>query len=111
MNQEIKELIDQVTDESLRLAIQPRDVIIKLLELDPTSEEVAYLRKCANKVAHTASKNRCGIAGAIGVIGEIDPAALEKRFKQGWISEKITDLDACIERIKQARAGGRGAAA
>ena len=67
MNQEIKELIDQVTDESLRLAIQPRDVIIKLLELDPTSEEVAYLRKCANKVAHTASKSRCGIAGAIGV--------------------------------------------
>ena len=51
------------------------------------------------------------IAGAIGVIAEIDPAALEKRFKQGWISEKITDLDACIERIKQARAGGRGAAA
>ena len=51
------------------------------------------------------------IAGAIGVIAEIDPAALEKRFKQGWISEKITDLAACIERIKQARAGGRGAAA
>ena len=67
MNQEIKELIDQVTDESLRLAIQPRDVIIRLLELDPASEEVAYLRKCANKVAHVASKNRCGIAGAIGV--------------------------------------------
>lgn len=46
------------------------------------------------------------IAGAIGVIAEIDPAALEKRFKQGWISEKITDLDTCIERIKTARAGG-----
>ena len=50
-------------------------------------------------------------AGASAGIAEIDPAALEKRFKQGWISEKITDLDACIERIKQARAGGRGAAA
>lgn len=67
MDREIKDLIDRATDESMRLAIQPREVIIKLLELDPNSEEVAYLRKCASKVAHYASKNRCGIAGAIGV--------------------------------------------
>ena len=45
------------------------------------------------------------IAGAIGVIAEIDPAALEKRYKQGWISEKIDNLDDCINRIKQAREG------
>ena len=45
------------------------------------------------------------IAGAIGVIAEIDPAALEKRYKQGWISEKIDDLEKCIARIKQARQG------
>ena len=45
------------------------------------------------------------IAGAIGVIAEIDPAALEKRYKQGWISEKIDNLDDCIKRIKQAREG------
>ena len=45
------------------------------------------------------------IAGAIGVIAEIDPAALEKRYKQGWISEKIDNLDQCIARIKQARQG------
>lgn len=44
------------------------------------------------------------IAGAIGVIAEIDPAALEKRYKQGWISEKITDLEECIARMKTARA-------
>lgn len=67
MDREIKDLIDRATDESMRLAVQPREVIIKLLELDPNSEEVAYLRKCASKVAHYASKNRCGIAGAIGV--------------------------------------------
>lgn len=45
------------------------------------------------------------IAGAIGVIAEIDPAALEKRYKQGWISEKIDNLEQCIDRIKQARKG------
>ena len=67
MNEEIKEMIDHATDEALRLAVQPREVIIKMLELDPNSEEAAYLRKCANKVAHVASKNRCGISGAIGV--------------------------------------------
>ena len=45
------------------------------------------------------------IAGAVGVIAEIDPAALEKRYKQGWISEKIDNLDECIARIKRAREG------
>ena len=45
------------------------------------------------------------IAGAIGVIAEIDPAALEKRYKQGWISEKIDNLDECIARMKRAREG------
>ena len=47
------------------------------------------------------------IAGAVGVIAEIDPAALEKRYKQGWISEKITDLDTLIVRIKEARKEGK----
>ena len=45
------------------------------------------------------------VAGAIGVIAEIDPAALEKRYKQGWISEKIDNLDQCIARITHARQG------
>lgn len=67
MDQGIKELIDQATDECMRLAVQPREVILRLLELDPCSEEVAYLRECAARVAHFASKNRCGISGAIGV--------------------------------------------
>lgn len=67
MDQQIKEMIDRATDEALRIAVQPREVIIKMLELDPNSEEVMYLRQCANKIAHITSKNRCGISGAIGV--------------------------------------------
>ena len=85
-------------------AVAPVDVDVVLAVLDVDAVE-AYVGRAV------ALARRVGIAGAIGVIAEIDPAALEKRFKQGWISEKITDLDACIERIKQARAGGRGAAA
>jgi urocanate hydratase len=40
------------------------------------------------------------IAGAIGVIAEINPKVVEKRHKQGWVDEVFTDLDKLIERIK-----------
>ena len=43
------------------------------------------------------------IAGAIGVIAEINPHALEKRRAQGWISEVATDLDALLRRVDGAR--------
>jgi len=42
------------------------------------------------------------IAGAIGVIAEINPKVVEKRHKQGWVNEVYTDLDKLIERIKKA---------
>ncbi len=44
------------------------------------------------------------IAGAVGVIAEINPKALEKRYKQGWLDETYTDLDWLIERMEKARA-------
>ena len=37
MNNEVKELIDKVYDEGVRGASQAREVIIRLLELDPSS--------------------------------------------------------------------------
>jgi len=43
------------------------------------------------------------IAGAIGVIAEINPAAAIKRHEQDWVDELYEDLDALIERIQQAR--------
>lgn len=67
MDENIKALIDRATDEAMRRAVQPRETIIKMLELDPGSEEAAYLRSCAARVAHFASGNKCGISGAIGV--------------------------------------------
>lgn len=67
MNKEIKELIDRVFDEGARGASQPREVIVRLLELDSASEEVAYLKEAAARMAHLASDNRAGISGAIGV--------------------------------------------
>jgi urocanate hydratase len=44
------------------------------------------------------------IAGAIGVIAEINPRAVEKRHQQGWVDEVYFDLDELISRIELARA-------
>lgn len=43
------------------------------------------------------------IAGAVGVIAEIDPTALSKRHEQGWLQEVADDLDDALKRIEQAR--------
>lgn len=43
------------------------------------------------------------IAGAIGVLAEVNPKAVEKRHAQGWVDEVYQDLDELITRIKSAR--------
>ena len=44
------------------------------------------------------------IAGAIGVVAEINPKAAQTRYEQGWVDEIYTDLDQLIARIEKARA-------
>ena len=44
------------------------------------------------------------IAGAIGVIAEVNPVALRKRHEQGWLQEVEEDLDKVLLRIDRARA-------
>jgi urocanate hydratase len=43
------------------------------------------------------------IAGAIGVIAEVNPKATQTRHHQGWVDEVFSDLDLLINRIVQAR--------
>ncbi|MBI4453798.1 urocanate hydratase [Candidatus Woesearchaeota archaeon] len=43
------------------------------------------------------------IAGAVGVIAEINPKAIVKRHSQGWLNEIYTDLETLLSRIEQAR--------
>ncbi|MCX6243619.1 MAG: urocanate hydratase [Bacteroidetes bacterium] len=43
------------------------------------------------------------IAGAIGVIAEINPKAVLKRFEQGWVDEVHTNPDELIVRINKAK--------
>ncbi len=43
------------------------------------------------------------IAGVIGIVAEINPVVVKKRFSQGWIQEVFTDLNLLLERVTQAR--------
>ncbi|XP_006169838.1 urocanate hydratase [Tupaia chinensis] len=43
------------------------------------------------------------IVGCIGVIAEVDKAALDKRHRQGWLMEVTDSLDSCIQRLREAR--------
>ncbi|XP_066472887.1 urocanate hydratase [Tiliqua scincoides] len=43
------------------------------------------------------------IAGCVGIIAEVDEAALLKRHQQGWLMEIAKSLDHCILRLREAR--------
>jgi len=43
------------------------------------------------------------IAGAIGVIAEINPMAVQKCYDQGWVDEVYTDLNALLTRMVRAK--------
>jgi urocanate hydratase len=43
------------------------------------------------------------IAGAIGVIAEVNPKAVQTRHSQGWVDEVYTNLDELLSRIENAR--------
>lgn len=44
------------------------------------------------------------IAGCITVCAEVNPKITQVRLDQGWIDEKITDLDQLVNRVKKAKA-------
>lgn len=50
-----------------------------------------------------AQAKAAAIVGCIGVIAEVDKAALLKRHQQGWLMEVTDSLDKCIERLREAR--------
>ena len=46
------------------------------------------------------------ISGVVSITAEINPAAAQKRYDQGWVDEIHTDLDEVIDRAQAARATG-----
>jgi urocanate hydratase len=43
------------------------------------------------------------IAGAVGVVAEINPVAAAKRHSQGWVDELYYDLDVLLTRMRKAK--------
>jgi urocanate hydratase len=43
------------------------------------------------------------IAGAVGIVAEINPHAAEKRHSQGWVNELYYDVDKALDRLVSAR--------
>ncbi len=44
------------------------------------------------------------IAGVVSIVAEINPAAVQKRYEQGWVDEVHTSLDELLARVERARA-------
>jgi urocanate hydratase len=42
------------------------------------------------------------IAGAVGIVAEINPLVVKKRHEQGWVDEVYTELDELVRRMIQA---------
>lgn len=51
-----------------------------------------------------AQPKAANIAGVVSVTAEINPAAVQKRYEQGWVDEVFTDLPALLKRVNEARA-------
>lgn len=50
-----------------------------------------------------AQPKAANIAGLVSVVAEINPAAAQKRYTQGWVDEIHTSLDELIARIRKAQ--------
>ncbi|MFZ2351840.1 MAG: urocanate hydratase [Bacteroidales bacterium] len=46
------------------------------------------------------------IAGIVSVIAEVNPKAIETRYKQGWVDEVYTDLSELVVRVRKACSDG-----
>ena len=73
--------------------------------IDPTAEGLAgkvFVSSGLGGMSGAQAKAAV-IAGAIAVIAEINPLAVNKRHSQGWVDEVFTDLDLLMKRIQKAR--------
>lgn len=51
-----------------------------------------------------AQPKAANIAGCISITGEINPKATHTRHSQGWVDEKIDNLDELMDRVRKAKA-------
>jgi urocanate hydratase len=84
----------------------------RYLDLPPDTQSLAgriYLSSGLGGMSGAQGKAAV-IAGCVGLIAEINPAAVAKRLAQGWIDEVFTALPELITRVRGARAAGEAVA-
>ncbi len=50
-----------------------------------------------------AQPKAADITGLVSVVAEINPAAIKKRYEQGWVDEVTDDLDDLVRRVQKAK--------
>lgn len=50
-----------------------------------------------------AQPKAANIAGCVSVVAEVNPKATKTRHSQGWVDEKIENLDALVKRVREAK--------
>ncbi len=110
MKREITDLIDRVKADCLVGKPQKRDTIIALLDLEPGSQEYAYLCRAAREAAMVITGKEVYLWGAIGV--DFAPCSMNCTFcslGEAWASSIMRSV---IQRRKSFnRSGSMSAAA
>ena len=53
-----------------------------------------------------AQPRAASIAGIVSVVAEVNPKAIQTRFKQGWVDEVYSDLKKLVSRVRQVISSG-----
>lgn len=76
----------------------------KYLGLDGPEEMAGRIFVTSGLGGMSGAQPKAGtIVGCITVVAEINPAALEKRYSQGWVLEKTYSLDECVRMMRDAQ--------
>ncbi len=78
MNLEIKNKIDSLVNDCLNDKVMARQDMIDLIDLDPASEEVAYLREKAHEVSREITGDTAFLWGAMGI--DYTPCEMNCKF-------------------------------
>jgi urocanate hydratase len=79
----------------------------KYLGLDPESNLGGKVFVSSGLGGMSGAQGKASvIAGAVGIIAEVNPKAIKKRHEQGWVTDVVDDLDSLAAKVEQARAHG-----
>jgi len=67
MDKQMKDFIDGIKEKAMNDADLTRDELLKLLGLNPASEECRYLGESAREVSRTKANNKAKVGSSIGV--------------------------------------------